>query len=101
MSMRRLLPLLLLAARHATAVRRSARTWRHKGHAAGGDDDVLGGDLAAHVHAAGQAVLDGVVVNKLGRANQDVLGRAVMREWRVRVVGAGGRCVRCRQRGSK
>jgi hypothetical protein len=49
------------------------RTWWHKWHAACCDDDVLCCDLAAHVHAAWQAVLDGVVVNKLGLANQDVL----------------------------
>lgn len=48
-------------------------TWWHKRHTACGDDDVLGRDLTSHIHTARQTVLDGVVVNKLGLTNKDVL----------------------------
>jgi len=53
----------------------AAHTRRHKGHWAGGDDDVLGRHLAAHIHAPRDAVLDGVGAHKPRAAGQDILHR--------------------------
>jgi hypothetical protein len=61
---------------HRTHARTSAHTWWHERHTARGDDDVLSSDLSTHIHTAGQAILDGVCVYKLGLANKDVLGGA-------------------------